>query len=526
MPDTLSQLHEASGKVRELYGFGDRLLLVASDRISAFDVVLPTPIPDKGRVLTGLSRFWFERTRGLVRNHMLSVNVADFPEEAQGTPDLAGRSMLAQRLQMLPIECVVRGYLVGSGWKDYRATGSVCGHAAPGRPARGGQAAGAALHAVDEGDRGPRREHRPRRRHRPGRRGAVRRDRAALDRALPHGAPTTPCERGIIIADTKFEFGVDEQGRIVLGDEVLTPDSSRFWPVDEYAPGRLAAVLRQAVRPQLAGDARLGQDASGAGDPRRRRRGHPRAATSRRTSGSPASRSRPTSTRPEAAREGDGHGAAPGRHPRPPGRGRRGARCRGSDYAASDVRAGKVFDLELDVARSPRGDEGRRPDRRAGALEPADRGVRRRRPGAGAGMNLQVAVARLPRLVRRPRRAAGGRADGGRAACACGTLTPTSAAPTAVIVPGGFSYGDYLRPGALAALAPAMTAVRGLAEAGRPGARHLQRLSGADRGRAPAGGAAPERPPAVPLPGCGPEGPARVRPGCPGWSPATRSRSR
>ena len=131
MPDTLSQLHEASGKVRELYGFGDRLLLVASDRISAFDVVLPTAIPDKGRVLTGLSRFWFERTRGLVRNHMLSVNVADFPEEAQGAPDLAGRTMLAKRLQMLPIECVVRGYLVGSGWKDYRATGSVCGHALP-----------------------------------------------------------------------------------------------------------------------------------------------------------------------------------------------------------------------------------------------------------------------------------------------------------------------------------------------------------------------------------------------------------
>jgi phosphoribosylaminoimidazole-succinocarboxamide synthase len=236
MPDTLSHLHEASGKVRELYGFGDRLLLVASDRISAFDVVLPTPIPDKGRVLTGLSRFWFERTRGLVRNHMLSVNVADFPEEAQGTPDLAGRTMLARRLTMLPIECVVRGYLVGSGWKDYRATGSVCGHALPsglreadklpeplftpstkateGHDANIDRAAGIELVGEERFDEIERI--------------SIELYRTAADYAL---------ERGIIIADTKFEFGVDDQDRIVIGDEVLTPDSSRFWPVDEYAPG-------------------------------------------------------------------------------------------------------------------------------------------------------------------------------------------------------------------------------------------------------------------------------------------------
>ena len=236
MPDTLSQLHEASGKVRELYGFGDRLLLVASDRISAFDVVLPTAIPDKGRVLTGLSRFWFERTRGLVRNHMLSVSVAAFPEEARGAPDLAGRTMLAKRLQMLPIECVVRGYLAGSGWKDYRATGSVCGHALPtglreadklpeplftpstkateGHDANIDRAGGIALVGEERFDEIERI--------------SVELYRTAADYAL---------ERGIIIADTKFEFGVDEQDRIVIGDEVLTPDSSRFWPVDEYAPG-------------------------------------------------------------------------------------------------------------------------------------------------------------------------------------------------------------------------------------------------------------------------------------------------
>jgi phosphoribosylaminoimidazole-succinocarboxamide synthase len=236
MPDTLSHLHEASGKVRELYGFGDRLLLVASDRISAFDVVLPTPIPDKGRVLTGLSRFWFERTRGLVRNHMLSVNVADFPEEAQGVPDLAGRTMLARRLTMLPIECVVRGYLVGSGWKDYRATGSVCGHALP--------------PGLREADRLPEPLFTPSTKATEGHDANI--DRAAgielvgeerfeeierLSVELYRTAADYALERGIIIADTKFEFGVDDHDRIVIGDEVLTPDSSRFWPVDEYAPG-------------------------------------------------------------------------------------------------------------------------------------------------------------------------------------------------------------------------------------------------------------------------------------------------
>jgi phosphoribosylaminoimidazole-succinocarboxamide synthase len=236
MPDTLSHLHEASGKVRELYGFGDRLLLVASDRISAFDVVLPTPIPDKGRVLTGLSRFWFERTRGLVRNHMLSVNVADFPAEAQGNPDLAGRAMLARRLTMLPIECVVRGYLVGSGWKDYRATGSVCGHALPS--------------GLREADKLPEPLFTPSTKATEGHDANI--DRAAgielvgearfdeierLSVELYRTAADYALERGIIIADTKFEFGVDDQDRIVIGDEVLTPDSSRFWPVDEYAPG-------------------------------------------------------------------------------------------------------------------------------------------------------------------------------------------------------------------------------------------------------------------------------------------------
>jgi phosphoribosylaminoimidazole-succinocarboxamide synthase len=236
MPDTLSHLHEASGKVRELYGFGDRLLLVASDRMSAFDVVLPTPIPDKGRVLTALSRFWFERTADLVPNHMISIDVADFPAEARELPDLAGRAMLANRLVMMPIECVVRGYLVGSGWKDYRATGSVCGHPLPS--------------GLREADRLPEPLFTPSTKateghdmniDRAGGVALVGEERFArleqLSIELYRTAADYALERGIIIADTKFEFGEDAQGRLVVGDEVLTPDSSRFWPVDEYAPG-------------------------------------------------------------------------------------------------------------------------------------------------------------------------------------------------------------------------------------------------------------------------------------------------
>ena len=233
---TLDHLRVASGKVREIYDLGDdTLLLVASDRISAFDVILPTPIPDKGRVLTGMTRFWLGRTGHIVANHMLGTAPSELPEVARA-PELAGRSMLVKKLEMLPVECVVRGYLVGSGWKDYRATGSVCGHALPtglreadklpeplftpstkateGHDANIDRAGGIALVGEERFDEIERI--------------SIELYRTAADYAL---------ERGIIIADTKFEFGVDEQDRIVIGDEVLTPDSSRFWPVDEYAPG-------------------------------------------------------------------------------------------------------------------------------------------------------------------------------------------------------------------------------------------------------------------------------------------------
>jgi phosphoribosylaminoimidazole-succinocarboxamide synthase len=222
MPEAAA--HVASGKVRELYALDDeRLLLVASDRISTFDVVLPTEIPDKGRVLTGLSAFWFARTRDVVPNHLLALR-SD------------GRSMECRRLTMLPIECVVRGYLSGSGWKDYGKTGAVCGHtlpsglvesaqlpepiftpstkAASGHDQNIDRAQAAVLIGEDRFDEV---------------------ERVSLE--LYRTASAYARERGIIIADTKFELGLDEQARLVLGDEAFTPDSSRFWPADEYAPG-------------------------------------------------------------------------------------------------------------------------------------------------------------------------------------------------------------------------------------------------------------------------------------------------
>src|SRR5579862_1868548 len=233
---TLAQMHEASGKVRELYRFGNRILMVASDRMSAFDVVLPTPIPDKGRVLTALSLFWFGRTGEIIPNHVITTDPAEYPEEAQGQPDLNGRSMLVKRLTMMPIECVVRGYLAGSGWKDYQRTGAVCGHALP--------------PGLREADKLPEPIFTPATKATDGHDQNI--DRAAaialigeeryntLERAsieIYLQASEYARERGIILADTKFEFGEDESGRMVLGDEALTPDSSRFWPVDSYAPG-------------------------------------------------------------------------------------------------------------------------------------------------------------------------------------------------------------------------------------------------------------------------------------------------
>jgi phosphoribosylaminoimidazole-succinocarboxamide synthase len=217
--------HVASGKVRELYALDDdRLLLVASDRISTFDVVLPTEIPDKGRVLTGLSGFWFTLLRSIVPNHMLAIRDD-------------GRSMECRRLEMLPIECVVRGYLAGSGWKDYQATGTTSGHSL--------------ATGLRESDKLAEPIFTPATKAQTGHDENISRDDAALlvgtqrlaevERVaieLYTTAANHAATRGILIADTKFELGFDRDGNLVLGDEALTPDSSRFWPADSYEPGR------------------------------------------------------------------------------------------------------------------------------------------------------------------------------------------------------------------------------------------------------------------------------------------------
>ena len=222
MPEAAA--HVGSGKVRELYALDDeRLLLVASDRISTFDVVLPTDIPDKGRVLTGLSGFWFARTRDIVPNHLLALR-AD------------GRSMECRRLTMLPLECVVRGYLAGSGWKDYRTTGAVCGHTLPAGLAESAELPDPIFTPSTKADTGH--DENIDRARAAELVGAERYDeleRVSLE--LYRFAAAYARERGIILADTKFELGLDEQGRLVLADEAFTPDSSRFWPADEYAPG-------------------------------------------------------------------------------------------------------------------------------------------------------------------------------------------------------------------------------------------------------------------------------------------------
>ena len=221
----------ASGKVREIYDLGDELLIVASDRVSTYDVVHPTPIPDKGKVLTGLSAFWFERIADIVPNHVISVTDG-VPVEARG------RGMVVRKLQMLPIEAVVRGYLSGSGWKDYEQTGGVCGIGLP--------------EGLRESDRLPAPIFTPATKAQEGHdenidfEGAVELvgNRPLAERvrdisiAVYEAAADRARDRGIILADTKFEFGLDEHGALTLGDEVCTPDSSRFWPADQYEPGR------------------------------------------------------------------------------------------------------------------------------------------------------------------------------------------------------------------------------------------------------------------------------------------------
>ena len=233
MSDSLDLPLIASGKVRDNYDLGGgRILMVASDRISTFDAVHPTPIPGKGQVLTGISVFWFELTREIVPNHLISAT--------EGVPQpLRGRALAVKRLAMLPIECVVRGYLSGSGWVDYRRSGAVCGIALPAGLRESEQLPQPLFTPATKAEIGDHDENIDFE-------GAVRalgeRDLAERVRdasiAVYRRAAEHARERGIILADTKFEFGLDPDGTLVLGDEVLTPDSSRFWPADGYEPGR------------------------------------------------------------------------------------------------------------------------------------------------------------------------------------------------------------------------------------------------------------------------------------------------
>ena len=226
----------ASGKVREMFEAGQHILMVATDRISVFDVVLPTAIPSKGAVLNGLSVFWFERTQAIVRNHLVAWRLSEFPD-AMRTPELAGRSMLTERADMVPLECVVRGYITGSGWKDYQSSGEVCGHRLPDGLLESEQLpepiftpATKALtgHDVNVSIADAKR---------------IVGDDDLVDRiasvsiALYEDAREYAASRGVILADTKFEFGLVD-GELTICDEMCTPDSSRYWPADDWEPGR------------------------------------------------------------------------------------------------------------------------------------------------------------------------------------------------------------------------------------------------------------------------------------------------
>lgn len=226
------------GKVRDIYAVDDaHMLILTTDRLSAFDVVLPTPIPEKGVVLTGLSHFWFERTQHIIANHSSGIDPESVVASEEERAQVRGRSVVAKRLKPLPIEAIVRGYLVGSGWKEYQKSGTVCGIVLP--------------PGLREADRLPEPLFTPSTKAEVGAHdvnidfaeaarllGAARAAQVGdVSRALYQEAAAYALERGIIIADTKFEFGLDNVGELVLIDEALTPDSSRFWPVEDYHPG-------------------------------------------------------------------------------------------------------------------------------------------------------------------------------------------------------------------------------------------------------------------------------------------------
>jgi phosphoribosylaminoimidazole-succinocarboxamide synthase len=226
------------GKVRDLYDLGDRLLIVATDRISAYDVILPEGIPNKGKVLTQISAFWFDRLSRLVPNHVISTNVVDFPDPFRSAPEIfSGRSMLVKKTKPLTVECVVRGYLSGSGWKEYSSGGSVCGIALPAGLRESDKLEEPIFTPATKAELGLHDENISFEQVEKTLGGELAGQVRDISLAIYNEGAQYAQTRGIIIADTKFEFGLDDAGALVWIDEALTPDSSRFWPMDEYSPG-------------------------------------------------------------------------------------------------------------------------------------------------------------------------------------------------------------------------------------------------------------------------------------------------
>ncbi len=448
----------SSGKVREMYalqappeGGPDRLLMVASDRISTYDAVHPTAIPDKGKVLTGLSDFWFARTAHIVPNHLISAT-------EQVPPSERGRALVVRRLSMLPVECVVRGYITGSGWTDYQATGRVSGIELPA--------------GLRESEQLPEPIFTPSTKADVGHDEAIDFDRAAElvgDRelmrrvaevavALYSFASAHARERGVILADTKFEFGLDDLGELVVGDEVLTPDSSRYWPLDGYEVGRSQPSFDKQYVRDWASASGWDRTPPAPESPTTSSRA-PAPATSRPTSASPASPSPtgspaplPRRTSPPGRREGPRAHPSEGRNPRPPGRGRRAGpprprlRRRGERPRRPSRRARRPRPLPAggDVREAPR--------------QPPRRGLRDRPPW------MKFGVLQFP-----------GSCDDIDALGAARSVADADliwhgdrdlAGADAIVVPGGFSYGDYLRAGAIARFSPAMESVLAFASEG------------------------------------------------------------
>jgi len=243
----------ARGKVRDVYAVGDdHLLIVTTDRLSAFDVVLPDPIPGKGAVLTAVSGFWFRYTRNIIPNHIADLSLEAVLPDAEERAQVEGRAIVARKLKALPVEAIVRGYLIGSGWKDYQRSGAVCGIALPAGLRMAERLPEAIFTPSTKADVGAHDENIDFEAARTLLGGELAEQLRSVSLEIYRRCAAYARERGIIIADTKFEFGLDDDGRLVLIDEILTPDSSRFWPADSYAPGQSPESFdKQYVRDYL-----------------------------------------------------------------------------------------------------------------------------------------------------------------------------------------------------------------------------------------------------------------------------------